>query len=66
MLVKARRRGISIRLVPRARVLMARRLLFKTRLAEQDKTHPGYAAKFRHLSELMLAAAGGEEVVPPC
>jgi len=64
VLVKARRRGISIRLVPRARVLMARRLLFKARLAEQDKTHPGYAAKFRRLSKLMLAAAGGEEVVP--
>jgi len=43
---------------------MARRLLFKARLAEQDKTHPGYAAKFRRLSKLMLAAAGGEEVVP--
>jgi hypothetical protein len=27
-------------------VLMARRLLFKARLAEQDKMHPGYAAKF--------------------
>jgi hypothetical protein len=40
------------------------RLLFKARLAEQDKTHPGYAAKFRRLSKLMLAAAGGEEVVP--
>jgi hypothetical protein len=43
---------------------MARRLLFRARLAEQDKTHPGYAAKFRRLSKLMRAAAGGEEVVP--
>src|SRR5260370_19732930 len=43
---------------------VARRLLLKARLAEQEKTHPGYAAKFGRLSKLMLAAAGGEEVVP--
>jgi hypothetical protein len=38
--------------------------LFKARLAEQDKTHPGYAAKFRKLSGLMMAAGGGDQAVP--
>jgi len=38
--------------------------LFKTRLAEQNKTHPGYAAKFRKLSRLMVAAGGGDQAVP--